>query len=78
MSSRIRCASAGDAPPVETATAIGSRRRTAGRMNEQSSGTSTTLQSSDRASASRDTRRLSEPVEVAATTRKRPSRSEVR
>ena len=35
---RSRCASAGDAPPVETATAIGPSRWTAGRMKLQSSG----------------------------------------
>ena len=71
-----RCwASAGEAPPVETATAIGSWRWTAGRMNEQSSGTSTTLQRSARASASRKTRRFTDVVAVAATTRNFPSRS---
>ena len=78
MSSRSRCARAGEAPPVEIATAIGSTRWTAGRMKLQSSGTSTTLQSSPRASASANTCRLTEVVDVAATTRKRPSRSAVR
>ena len=63
ISSRRRCASAGEAPPVETAIAIGSWRWTAGRMNEHSSGTSTTLQRSDRASASRKTRRLTSVVD---------------
>ena len=62
ISSRSLCASTGDAPPVETATVIGSSRCRAGRMNEQSSGTSTTLQSSVRASASAKTRRLTAVV----------------
>ena len=47
MSARMRCASAGDAPPVETPTTIGSRRTIAGRMKLQSSGSSATLQSVD-------------------------------
>ena len=45
MSSRIRWASAGEAPPVETPTTIGSRRTIAGRMKLQSSGSSATLHS---------------------------------
>ena len=47
-------------------------------MKEQSSGTSTTLQSSDLASASAKTRLLTAVSAVAATTRKRPARSEAR
>ena len=72
---RSRFASAGEAPPVETATAIGPSRCTAGRMKLQSSGTSATLQSIPRASASAWTRSFTARSEVAAITRNAPSRS---
>ena len=51
-SSRRRFASAGEAPAVETAMVIGPSRWTAGRINEQRAGSSTTLQNSRRRSAS--------------------------
>ena len=72
--SRSRFASAGEAPPVETATAIGPARWTAGRMKLQSSGTSATLQSSRAASASRETRSFTARSAVAAITRNAPRR----
>ena len=71
----MRLASAGLAPAVEMAIAIGPQRTIAGRMKLQSGGTSTTLQSIERRSASSNTAMLVSVSEVAAIARKRPSRS---
>src|SRR5205085_2735657 len=54
--SRSHCASAGDAPAVDTATVMSPRRCRAGRMKVHSSGTSSTLQKIRRALASAKTR----------------------
>ena len=70
MSERMRCASAGDAPPVETPTTIGSRRTIAGRMKLQSSGSSATLQSVERSAAARETAAFTARSFVAAITSK--------
>src|SRR5207253_964303 len=72
---RIHCASAGEAPPVETAIVIGPSRWTAGRMNEHSSGTSATLQKTLRISAAAKTASFTSVSEVAAITSRRPSTS---
>ena len=75
-SRRIRFASAGDAPPVETASAIGPSRCTEGRISEQRSGVSTALQKiAPRARRPRRSAGRPSSSAVAATTRKRPSRS---
>src|SRR5262249_8360233 len=71
-------ASAGEAPPVETATAIVPSRCTAGRMKLQSSGTSATLTSIPRSSASRWTRSFTAGSAVAAITTNAPRRSDAR
>ena len=75
---RSRLASAGLAPRVETAIEIGPMRAMAGMMKLQSGGTSTTFTSIVRASASWKTCTLSSVSEVAAKTRKAPSRSSLR
>ena len=75
---RRRLASAGLAPRVETAIEIGPTRAIAGMMKLQSGGTSTTLTSIVRASASWKTCTLSSVSSVAAKTRKAPSRSSLR
>ena len=71
----MRLASAGLAPAVEIAIAIGPLRTIAGRMKLQSGGTSTTLHSIERRSASSKTAMLVSVSDVAAMARKRPSRS---
>ena len=71
----MRCASAGEAPPVETPTTIGSRRTIAGRMKLQSSGSSATLQSVDPSAAARETAAFTSRSSVAAITSRRPSTS---
>ena len=68
---RSRLASAGLAPRVETAIEIGPTRAMAGMMKLQSGGTSTTLTSIVRASASWKTRTLSSVSAVAAKTEER-------
>src|SRR3954451_13297370 len=71
----MRLASAGDAPAVEIAMASGPVRRIAGRMKLHSGGTSTTLTSIARFSASSYTRMLTSVSFVDATTMNVPSRS---
>ena len=71
----MRLASAGLAPAVEIAIASGPVRTIAGRMKLQSGGTSTTLTSIARRSASSYTEMFTSESAVAAITRKRPSRS---
>ena len=73
----MRLASAGLAPAVEIAMAIGPVRTMAGRMKLHSGGTSTTLHSIERASACSNTATLTSVDEVAAIARKWPSRSPV-
>ena len=71
----MRFASAGLAPAVEIAIAIGPVRTIAGRMKLHSGGTSTTLQSIARCSASSNTATFTSVSLVAAIARKCPSRS---
>ncbi len=71
----MRLASAGDAPAVEIAIASGPVRRIAGRMKLHSGGTSTTLTSIARFSASWKTPMLTSESFVAAMTMNEPSRS---
>jgi len=59
---RSRRASTGEAPPVDTATTTGERSTIAGRMNEHSSGSSTTLTGSSCDCARRETSALTEPI----------------
>ncbi len=73
----IRLASAGEAPAVEIATASGPVRTIAGRMKLHSGGTSTTLTSIARASASSNTRMFRSVSSVAAIAISAPSRSPV-
>ena len=74
----MRLASAGDAPAVEIATASGPVRTIAGRMKLHSGGTSTTLTSIARASASSKTRMFTSVSSVAAIAIRLPSRSSAR
>ena len=71
----MRLASAGLAPAVEIAIASGPVRTIAGRMKLHSGGTSTTLTSIARRSASSYTEMFTSVTLVAAIARKRPSRS---
>ncbi len=71
----MRLARAGEAPAVEIAIASGCTRTIAGRMKLHSGGTSTTLTSIARASASSNTAMLMSVSSVAAIAMKAPSRS---
>ena len=68
MRSRRRRASTGATPEDEIATITGERSTMDGTWNEDSAGSSTTLQNRRRASAVSDTSRLTPVSSVAATT----------
>ena len=72
---RIRRASAGASPPVETATMTGERSRIAGKMKSQRSGLSTTFSGMPRILVRVASERVKASSSVASTTRATPSRS---